>query len=143
MDEKINNRSNNTTNALSNWLRGIGKPIWGTVLIYIGVAAWLPYFYLLGAGRSVSVIPFLIVHLVCVVGGGRLRSTADKTGAAPADAGLRLASRILITLGVLAWAPYFYLTQVQNIETAVAPFLLAHLTGVLSGVGIRLYLQFK
>ncbi len=126
---------------MNSQLLGLDRRTLGTALIYIGVAAWLPYFYFLGIGRNVSIFPFLAVHLLGVIAGVRLRSKSEP--GTPANAGLRLASRILITLGVLAWVPYFYLTQVQNIETAVAPFLLAHLTGVLSGVGIRLYLQFR
>lgn len=116
----------------------------GSALIYIGVAAWLPYFYLVSVGREVSILPFVIVHVLCVASGARLRGHAVSAGAqATKDARLRLLSRILITLGVLAWAPYFYLTRVLNVETEMTPFLIAHLSGVLPGVGLRIYLGIK
>lgn len=126
------------------WLRAIDKRTWGTVLISIGVAVWLPYFYQLGTGRNLSFLPFLIVHLSCVLAGARLRADSGANIiTSTRDSRLRLVSRALTTLGVLAWAPYIYITRVQNVETELMPFLLAHLTGVLSGVGIRVYLQLK
>ena len=126
------------------WLRRIDKRTWGTVFIYIGVAVWFPYFYLLAAGQNVSLLPFLIVHLSCVLAGARLRADGSaKVASSSRETRLRLASRVLITLGVLAWAPYFYISRVQNIETELTPYLLAHLTGVLSGLGIRAYLELK
>lgn len=43
----------------------------------------------------------------------------------------------MIYLGVLAWAPYFYLQRFAGQEVEVAPFLAAHLTGVLGGAALR------
>lgn len=43
---------------------------------------------------------------------------------------------LLIFLGVLAWAPYFYLQFIGE-EVTVTPFLAAHLSGVLPGFVLR------
>jgi hypothetical protein len=46
----------------------------GTLLLWIGVLAWVPYAVLkYGAGRSVSAAPFLAVHLLGVIPGLALR----------------------------------------------------------------------
>ncbi|MGH2582339.1 MAG: hypothetical protein ACRDFQ_05530 [Anaerolineales bacterium] len=125
-------------------IKGIDRRTLGTALIYIGVSVWLVYFYLLSTDREVSIIPFVIAHVTLVVSGARLRGRSPKEHSEPtADARLRRISRILITLGVLAWAPYFYITRAQGIDTAIGPFLAAHLTGVLSGIGLRVYLELK
>ncbi|MBW8011636.1 MAG: hypothetical protein FVQ83_10420 [Chloroflexi bacterium] len=44
--------------------------------------------------------------------------------------------RILIWLGVLAWAPYIYLLAIGQ-KVSVLPFLALHLTGLLSGGRLR------
>jgi hypothetical protein len=125
-------------------IKGIDRRTLGTALIYIGVSVWLLYFYLLSTDREVSIIPFVIAHVTLVVSGARLRGRSHKEHSEPpADARLRLISRVLITLGVLAWAPYFYITRVQGIDTAIGPFLATHLAGVLSGIGLRIYLELK
>lgn len=120
----------------------LDRGTWGSILITLGVAAWLPYFYLLGRGSEPSILPFLAVHLAGVLSGGWLRSGLQRS-AKGSDHKLRWLSRILIYLGVLAWAPYFYLTRAAGVDTVITPFLAAHLTGVLSGLGLRLYLQFR
>ena len=55
----------------------------------------------------------------------------------------RLLSRLLIYLGVLAWAPYFYQTRVLGNDVEISPYLAAHLTGVLSGVALRLSVEIE
>ncbi len=115
---------------------------WGKVLIWLGVAAWAPFFALLALGRPASILPFLAAHLAGVLGGLWLRSSAgraeglDKTQPA-FGARRRLVSKIMIYLGVLAWAPYFYLDRVLGQDVVIAPFLAAHLTGVLGGAAVR------
>ena len=120
----------------------------GTVLIWLGVLAWVPFLALVMSGQDVSILPFLVVHLTGVLGGWRLRSSADRRpGMDPAGAAIgrrrQTASRVLIYLGVLAWAPYLYTTRIVEQETNIAPFLAAHLTGVLSGVGLRLSVEWE
>lgn len=114
---------------------------WGTALIWLGVLAWVPFFLFLASGREVSLFPFLAAHLAGVFGGAWLRTNADrKAGVSTTPAHgrwRRFASRIMIYLGVLAWVPYFYLQHLAGQEVEVAPFLAAHLTGVLGGVALR------
>ena len=50
----------------------------GTILIWLGVAAWLPFLYLLAAGQNPSIYPYLIVHLIGIIGGTRLKALAKK-----------------------------------------------------------------
>ena len=114
----------------------------GTIIIWLGVAAWLPFFLLVANRQSVSIFPFLALHLSGVLGGWWLRQSADRMDgidSAQSTKGRKrkIASRVLIYLGVLAWAPYFYLDKIAGIETAIGPFLALHLTGVLSGVALR------
>lgn len=110
-----------------------------TILIALGVLAWGPYFYLLASGRDPSLFPYLGVHLAGVLSGAWLRRrSGDATGRK--RQGRIVAARILILLGVLAWAPYFYLTRLAGIEQPIGPFLAAHLTGVLGGAALRLSL---
>jgi uncharacterized membrane protein len=121
----------------------------GTALIWLGVLAWLPFFVMISSGREVSVLPFLAAHLIGVLGGARLRSMAERVVASPeaaedeATRRIKLISRVLIYLGVLAWAPYIYLTRIVGQELEVGPFLIAHLTGVLGGAALRASLAFR
>jgi hypothetical protein len=111
-----------------------------TILIVLGISAWIPFFVLLALGRNGSIFPFLIAHLAGVLGGAWIRVQADKAeGVADNQHGRKrkIISSILIYLGVLAWAPYFYLKFVVGGPVEIAPFLTAHLTGVLSGILLR------
>ncbi len=54
-------------------IRSIRKEVWGRILIFIGVSAWIPYgvlAYILG--RETNVAPFLVVHLSGVIPGALL-----------------------------------------------------------------------
>jgi len=120
----------------------------GTILIWLGVLVWAPFLASITSGQAVSIFPFLAAHLAGVLGGWWLRSSADRLegiDAAKSTHGRRrkIASRILIYLGVLAWAPYLYLTQVLGQETNITPFLAVHLTGVLSGAALRLSVEWE
>jgi hypothetical protein len=119
------------------------QPTWGSVLIILGVLAWAPFFYLLSTGNDPSIFPFLAAHLTGVLSGGWLRSRGAASNAKDESRNLRLTSTVLIYLGVLAWAPYFYLTRVAGLEMAIAPFLATHLTGVLGGLGLRVYIDMR
>jgi hypothetical protein len=117
-------------------------------LIWLGVLVWIPFLALITSNQTVSIFPFLAAHLTGVLGGWRLRASADQMEGIDRSADTRgrrrkLASRILIYLGVLAWAPYFYLTRVLGEDTNIAPYLATHLTGVLSGVGLRLSVEWE
>ncbi len=118
----------------------IAKNTWGTLLILFGVLAWVPYFYYIGAGRDISIFPFLAAHLAGVLSGAWMRANANQdTGTSQSVSGRRrrIASRVMIYLGVLAWAPYFYLSRVKGLEIDIFPFSIVHLTGVLGGVAVR------
>lgn len=118
---------------------------WGTVLIWLGVLAWAPFFFALATGREVSIFPFLTLHLTGVLGGAWLRSRADRKAAGPAmqthGRRRRIVSRLMIYLGVLAWAPYFYLERIVGLEVEIGPFLAAHLIGVLGGTALRVSVE--
>lgn len=119
----------------------------GATVIWLGVLVWLPFIVLIMNKQSVSIFPFLALHLSGVLGGWWLRQSADRLegiAAAQSTKGRRrkIASRVLIYLGVLAWVPYLYLDKIVGQETAIGPFLATHLTGVLSGVALRLSVAF-
>jgi uncharacterized membrane protein len=107
-------------------------------LILLGVLAWLPFFWQLAKGDQPSFFPYLLVHLAGVLSGAWLRSR-DSQASGSRRIGKRrvLASKIMIYLGVLAWAPYFYLTKVAAADVEMSGFLIAHLTGVLGGAALR------
>jgi len=108
----------------------------GTILIWLGVLAWAPFLTLAASDQPVSIFPFLAAHL----GGAWLRSSADRMeGVTKVGNGRlrRITSRIMIYLGVLAWAPFFYLEKVLGQDVEISPFLAAHLTGVLGGIALR------
>ncbi|MFQ6135535.1 MAG: hypothetical protein ACE5KU_06975 [Nitrososphaerales archaeon] len=45
----------------------------GMLLIWIGVAAWAPYFALMAFGYAQPVLPFLTVHLSGVIPGALIK----------------------------------------------------------------------
>ena len=108
----------------------------GTVMIWLGVLTWLPFIVLRIAGEKPSLFWFLPIHLVGVVGGSRLRAYARKEmGAHPPQKGrLRVIGHGLIYIGILVWAPYFYLKLTTQAAVDVMNFLPYHLTGVLGGI---------
>ncbi|MQC27238.1 MAG: hypothetical protein DWG76_07305 [Chloroflexi bacterium] len=121
----------------------LNRDMWGSWLIAFGVAAWLPYFYLVGQRPNVPVFPFLAAHLAGVLGGARLKLQTKGLEHNLGNRKLALTSKLLIYFGVLAWAPYIYLSRVLHIDTSVGPFLITHLTGVLSGISLRAYIAFS
>lgn len=106
----------------------------GYVLIGLGVAAWIPYVVLLLTGAEISFLPFLGLHLAGVLSGAWFRSRATRSLAVGKPHRRKsLVGRILIYLGILAWVPYFALQRAGGAEISMAPFLTAHLIGVLGG----------
>lgn len=110
---------------------------WGTILIWVGVLAWVPFITLLSLDRDPSIFPFLTFHLIGVLGGYRLSGARDQEYSA-AGRNRRTLSKILIYLGVMAWVPYIYLDKVAHVEVEITPFLIAHLTGIFSGAFVRI-----
>ncbi len=111
------------------------------VLIGIGVLAWVPYFYFLAVGERPSILPYLAVHLAGVLSGAWLRRKSASNDQPGFGARRKIVARILIILGVLAWAPYFYLNEIALRPQPLGPYLAAHLTGVLGGAALRLSLE--
>lgn len=108
----------------------------GAVFIWLGVLIWLPFIVLRIAGDKPSLFLYLPFHLLGVIGGSRMRSRARK------ELGLnaqkrdmwRSAGHALIFIGILVWAPYFYLKLIAQQPVNMMNFLPYHLTGVLSGI---------
>lgn len=114
----------------------------GTVLVWLGVLAWAPFFVLVAYEQAISIFPFLGAHLAGVLGGAWLRNSADKMEGLNKTQMThgrrrRIVSTVMIYLGVLVWAPYFYLDKILGQDTLITPFLAVHLTGVLGGVALR------
>jgi len=109
--------------------------------IWLGVLAWVPFVGFRLFGYEVSLVPFLILHLVGVSGGLILRKlAAPDPGEAPRNRViLRRVSTVLLVLGVSVWGVYFGLKWGTGVEREVTPFLIAHLSGVLTGAGIKIY----
>ena len=105
----------------------------GRALLVLGVAVWPAWGVLFLAGSAPHVGWALLLHLALVVPGGMLiRREAPPE---PQTVRKRLGSG-LIAFGVLAWVPYFILRD-QGVDVPSAPFLVWHLSGVISGAVLR------
>ncbi|WP_376792556.1 hypothetical protein [Thermoflexus sp.] len=118
----------------------------GNGMIVLGVLVWAPFLMASAAGEDWPILPFLVAHLTGVLGGWHLRRRAMAVEhpvgvGGEIGRGRRWLSRLLIYLGVLAWAPYFYQTRGLGKEVEISPYLAAHLMGVLSGVALRLSVE--
>lgn len=109
--------------------------------IWLGVIAWIPYIIARLMKIDLPGIPFLIVHLIGVSGGIYFRRQASANAAPPSESIQRLKkiSTILLVTGVSVWGIYFGLQWITGVERVITPFLITHLTFVLSGAGIKLY----
>jgi hypothetical protein len=112
----------------------------GTVLLWLGVLTWAPFIILRLLGEKPSLLLFLPFHLVGVIGGSRLRSTARRQlgMSLPKRSFLHTAGHLMILFGILVWVPYLYLKMVLGQPVAVMNYLPFHLTGVLGGVFLHL-----
>jgi hypothetical protein len=72
-----------------------------------------------------------------VIGGTRLRARGND-GKAKQRSRRQVIGRILILLGVLAWAPYLYQKDILGQPVEIGLFLTVHLTGVLTGIALLL-----
>jgi hypothetical protein len=92
--------------------------------------------YLLAVGEHPSIYPFLVVHLVGILGGTRMKALAKK-GKTPRKRHKRqVIGRIMILLGVLAWIPYLYQKELLDMTVEIRPYLSVHLFGVLGGIAL-------
>jgi hypothetical protein len=112
----------------------------GTVLVWLGVLTWAPFIFLRLIGEKPSLLVFLPLHLVGVIGGSRLRSTAQRQlgMSMPKRSFLHTAGHLLILFGILVWAPYLYSKVALGQPVEVMHFLPFHLIGVLGGVFLHL-----
>ncbi len=112
----------------------------GTVMVWVGVLTWVPFMLLRIAGEKPSLLWFLPIHLAGVMGGSRLRSVARKEmGVDPPRRNLLArAGHAMSFLGILVWAPYFYLKVIAHQPADVSHFLPYHLTGILGGAALML-----
>lgn len=110
----------------------------GTALIWLGVLTWAPFILLRIAGEKPSLFLYLPFHLAGVIGGARLRASARREMNVPPPRKnlLRVAGHALIYIGILVWAPYFYLKMFTSMPTEVMDFLPYHLMGILGGVAV-------
>ena len=117
----------------------------GFVLIWLGVLTWAPFITLRIAGQKPSLFWYLPFHLAGVIGGSRLRLMARRelNLAPPKRNILQILGHAMIFLGILAWAPYFYLKVALHQPAEVMNFLPYHLAGVLGGIALLViaYLQ--
>ena len=104
----------------------------GNTLIWIGVLAWLPFFALRMAGGKPPVMAFLVLHLVGVIGGSRVKKIG--VPAPKVRPKYQVVAHSLIFIGVLMWVPYAYL-KVAHPETAnVTPYLVLHLSFIFPAI---------
>lgn len=113
------------------------------LLIWIGVLTWLPFILLRFAGEKPNIFWFLPFHLIGVVGGSRLKSSArrDLGSSTPQKTHLRTLGHILVFTGIMVWVIYFFLKLVAHMPIEVSQFLPFHLTAMLSGVAV-LFINF-
>jgi hypothetical protein len=100
----------------------------------------VPFIFLRAIGERPPFLLFLPFHLLGVIGGSRLRSTARRElGLAPPKRNLlHLAGHGMILLGILVWAPYLYSKLVMSQPVEVMNYLPFHLAGVLGGVFLHI-----
>ena len=117
------------------------KAKYSKMFFLLGLLAWFPYIFARAIQTDISFVPFLSVHLIGVFGGIFFRRGSESNGKKPSDKKLllRRVSTILLLLGVSVWGVYFGLKFLTGVEREITPFLIAHLSGVLSGAGIKVY----
>ena len=122
---------------MKNHFNKISRKQVGTILIWMGVFAWVRYIYLITNDVKTSIFPYLFVYLVGRIGGGKLRGRSSDAKLTVGKWRRRI-STILIYLGVMAWLPYIYLKNEVGADVDITPYLIIHLTGILSGIFVRL-----
>lgn len=116
----------------------------GTLLVWLGVLTWVPFIFLRALGEQPTFLLFLPLHLIGVIGGSRLRSTARRELglASPKRSVLHSVGHLLILLGICVWVPYLYLKLVMGQPVEVMTYLPFHLAGVFGGVFLHVVSYF-
>lgn len=112
---------------------------YGTVLLWAGVLVWAPYFALRMMGESPSLMVYLPFPLLGVIGGARMRTTANKQLGKRVEKrrGYKRIAHYLVIASILVWIPYYAL-KLSGRPVELAPFLTVHLIGILSGTGLMI-----
>jgi hypothetical protein len=112
---------------------------YGTVLLWVGVLVWAPYFILRFIGESPSLMVFLPFHLVGVIGGARMRSAARIQLGKPVEKrkGYRRIAHFILIASILVWVPY-YVLKLTGRPVDLNPYLIIHLIGIFSGTGLMI-----
>ena len=112
----------------------------GTILAWLGVFTWAPFIFLRAIGEKPAFLLFLPFHLIGVIGGSRLRSSARRElgMSPPKKQSLHTAGHILILLGISVWVPYLYSKLILGQSVEVMDYLPFHLAGVLGGVFLHI-----
>ncbi len=120
---------------------GISKYALGKTLTWLGILAWVP-FILLTIGRySPPILPFLVVHLIGILGGAWIKRTDSQTAPPNSFAGKspsRKLGTLMILLGVGVWVVYFTIKNFTPVDVILTPFLILHLSAVVPGLLLRL-----
>ena len=109
------------------------------ILIWTGVSVWGVYGLFLLLGKNPSLFVFLPIHLTLVLTGVRLRKGTESAEKRERNPNLKTLSNVFLAIGVAAWLPYFYVHYFYQIDVGHLPFLILHLTGMLSGGLIKLF----
>ncbi len=102
---------------------------------------WVPFILASLSGKHVSILPYLAIHLPCILVGTWLKREYKEVGALEpaADVSLQIrVSNILIGIGIAAWVPYLLIKNLLIPELAILPFLIVHLIGIIGGILMRL-----
>lgn len=110
---------------------------YGTILLWAGVLVWVPYFVMRIIGESPSLMIYLPFHLLGVIGGARMRTNANKQLGIPVEKrrGYKRIAHYLIIASLLVWIPYYAL-KLSGRPVELTPFLIVHLIGIFSGIGL-------
>lgn len=110
---------------------------YGTALLWAGVLVWVPYFLLRMVGESPSLLMYLPFHLLGVIGGARMRITANKQLGKPVEKrkGYKRVAHYIVIASLFIWIPYYAL-KLSGRPVELTPFLIVHLIGIFSGTGL-------
>jgi hypothetical protein len=108
------------------------------LLIATGVSVWVPFIWATAAGKHVSILPYLAVHLPCILAGAWLKKrNTDLLPRSDLSRTQKLGN-LLLLIGIGAWVPYFLIKNTLEAEVTIQPFLIVHLSGILGGILVRL-----
>jgi len=135
IDNVSRNTRRSTIAAKQTRLRILSK-----LFITTGVLVWVPFIGVTLLGKSVSILPYLAVHLPFILTGVWLkRRVAGQRPASKPTQALRL-SNLLFLIGIGVWLPYFLFKYPLRQHLAIQPFLFVHLSGLFGGIFVRLNL---